>query len=171
MEGVRQADLLEPRIVCKFSACQRYRYTWELIWDPALPPVAFIGLNPSTADENSPDPTVRRCIAYSKAWGHGGLIMLNLFAWRATEPRDMKARDDPVGPDNDWWLRDQVSSVNAKSGGVIAVWGTHGTYRGRDVEVIGLLRGFPLHYLKLTKDGCPGHPLYLKGDLKPVRWV
>lgn len=169
---MKQADFLAPRIECEFSDCRRYRYTWKLIWDRELPPVAFIGLNPSTADELRPDPTVRRCIGYAKAWGYGGLIMLNLFAFRATDPRDMKAQDDPVGPANDEMLINVVMfDVQDNGGIVVAAWGAHGTWKNRAAGVRAMFEedGI-LHYLKLTKDGHPGHPLYLKGDLKPTRW-
>lgn len=167
---VTQRELL-PAIECEFSPCRRYRYTWTTTWNRELPPCAFIGLNPSTADENAPDPTVRRCIAYARGWGYGRLIMLNLFAYRATEPMDMKMEHEPVGPDNNRWLRDQVGFVTLMGGVVIAAWGTHGTHLNRQNQVRNLLSSLPLHYLKLTKDGHPGHPLYLKGDLTPRRWT
>lgn len=160
-----------PAIECEFSDCRRYRYVWMTAWDNDLPPCQFIGLNPSTADENGPDPTVRRCIAFAKAFGCGQLLMLNLFAFRATDPHEMKAAEDPVGPLHDDILK-ALSELTAHSRGlIIAAWGTHGGYLDRASRVRELLKGVPLHYLKLTKDGCPGHPLYLKGDLKPVRWV
>ena len=82
----------------------------------------FVGLNPSTADEVSDDPTVRRCISYAKAWGYAGLCMTNIFAFRATDPKDMKAVHDPVGMDNDMHLL----RVSRHAGVVIAAWGAHG---------------------------------------------
>ena len=70
-----------------FSPCRRWRYTLLRRWEPAnLIVVAFIGLNPSTADETLDDPTIRRCIGFAKAWGAGGMYMLNLFGWRSTDP-------------------------------------------------------------------------------------
>lgn len=165
-----QREFLPPAIECVFSPCRLFRYTWELVWDPSRPLCVFIGLNPSTADQDGPDPTVRRCVAFAKAWGYGGLLMLNLFAFRATEPRDMKATTDPVGPDNSRWLLERAAHVNETGGIIIAAWGGHGGHLNRSRKVRELLRGIPLHYLTLTKGGEPGHPLYLKGDLKPQRW-
>lgn len=166
-----QREFLPPAIECNFSPCRLYRYTWEHEWDNTRPPCAFIGLNCSTADENGPDPTVRRCINFAKSWGYGSLTMLNLFAFRATDPRDMKAAADPVGPENDWRLLERAAHVNDTGGIIIAAWGGHGGHLNRSRKVRVLLRGIPLHYLTLTKGGEPGHPLYLKGDLKPQRWT
>lgn len=125
----------------------------------------FVGLNPSTADETNDDPTIRRCIGFAKAWGFSGLVMTNLFAFRATDPKDMKRAADPVGTEND----ETLVKLAACCGLVVAAWGAHGSYRGRDREVRALLPN--LHYLKLTKDGHPSHPLYLPGDLTPQLWA
>ena len=159
---------------CVFSPCRSYRYVWQYHWltyyrefvlmeKPRY--AMFIGLNPSTADETKPDPTVRRCIRFAKDWGYDGLIMTNLFAWRATLPRDMKAEDEPVGGENDEWLL----RLAQQAGVVVAAWGTHGTHLRRDGNVRALLAG-KLHYLRLTKDGLPSHPLYLPANLTPIRW-
>jgi hypothetical protein len=125
----------------------------------------FIGLNPSTADETQDDPTIRRCIGFARAWGFDGLCMANLFAYRATEPADMKNAVDPIGCEND----SALSSWAHDAGVVVAAWGAHGTYKGRDQSVRLLVPG--LHYLRLTKDGHPGHPLYLPASLRPVAWI
>ena len=95
----------------------------------------FVGLNPSTADENLDDPTIRRCIQFAKDWGYGALCMTNLFAFRATKPTDMKAAEDPVGSVNDLWL-EETSKV---AGATLACWGTHGIFQGRDLEVAHLI--------------------------------
>lgn len=123
----------------------------------------FIGLNPSTADEVEDDPTIRRCMDYAKRWGYGALCVVNLFAFRATIPDDMKAYASPVGPENDRWLMD----VTRRAGVVVAGWGVHGAHRQRDRDVMRLLGG-KLSCLSKTKDGHPGHPLYLNKALKPV---
>jgi len=146
------------------SSCRAYRYALWRRWDCG-PHAMFVGLNPSTADETADDPTIRRCIAFARAWGYGGLCMTNLFAYRATQPADMLTQDDPVGPDNDAHLRQSAS----EAGVVVAAWGTHGTHGGRHKAVRAMLPG--LHYLRLTKDGHPGHPLYLPASLRPVAWV
>ena len=87
-----------------FSPCRTYRYALSRVWAADKPYALFIGLNPSTADETLDDPTIRRCIDFAKRWGYGGLVMANLFAYRATNPSEMKAATDPVGVANDEWL-------------------------------------------------------------------
>ena len=149
-----------------FSPCRTYRYTLWRYWGGLFLSgyAMFIGLNPSTADETIDDPTVRRCMGYARDWGFDGFCMTNLFAFRATLPSNMKAAEDPIGPDNDRSLL-----YAAKSAGVIvAVWGTHGVYMNRDEEVKKMIPN--LSYLKLTKKGFPGHPLYLSKTLKPILW-
>lgn len=115
----------------------------------------FIGLNPSTADEVNNDPTVTRCINFSKAWGYGAFCMTNIFAYRATDPKVMKAQPEPVGPDNDKWLVE----IAREAGIVIAAWGVHGEHLNRGKEVVDLLD--EIHCLGRTKKGYPKHPLYL----------
>ena len=153
----------------RLSPCRRYRYSLWRTWRGLLPEAAgyamFVGLNPSTADETNDDPTIRKCIAFAQAWGYEGLCMTNLFAFRATEPARMMAADDPVGPENDRTL----VALAATAGVVVAAWGVSGAFRGRHNQVRSMLPR--LHYLRLTKDGHPGHPLYLPKTLRPVEWV
>ena len=99
-------------------------------------------------------------------WGYTGFMMLNAFAFRATDPREMEAAADPVGPDNDKWLL----SETAKADRVFCCWGTHAKLGGRQAHLLELLKDRPLYYLRLTSGGFPSHPLYLPGDLEPVRW-
>jgi hypothetical protein len=141
-----------------FSPDRVYRYTLTRTWDSG-PTVAFIGLNPSTADETVDDPTIRRCIGFAKRWGYGTLVMLNLFAFRATDPRVMRAAGDPIGPENNAYIQ----AVAAEAGDVVAAWGVHGSYLGRDRAVRDLLFWRP-SALGLTKDGHPRHPLYVRAD-------
>jgi hypothetical protein len=148
-----------------FSRCRRYRYALHRMWEPNLGVVMFVGLNPSTADETMDDPTIRRCVAFARSWGFGSLCMTNLFAYRATQPADMLAQDDPVGPATDEYLL----SIASVAGVVVAAWGVHGVHRGRGDQVRAMLPR--LHYLRLTKDGHPGHPLYLPASLAPVPWA
>lgn len=157
-----------------FSPCRLYRYLWKYTWAPRLPPMVIIGLSPSTADEQRKDPTVTRGANFAAAWGFGALWMMNLFAFRATDPRDMKAAADPIGPENNEWLitvcGDVVHNLNGR---VLAAWGNHGTHRNRSRDVV-LLMGqnarVPLWALKVTKAGQPQHPLYLPAALKPFEW-
>jgi len=145
-----------------FSPCRKYRYTLRRIWGSNPVYCTFIGLNPSTADELEDDPTIRRCITFARGWGYGGMFMVNLFAYRATDPAVMMVAEDPVGPDNDY----HIKRMAAKSKIVVAAWGNHGGYKGRDKAIYGM--GFDLRILSVTKQGQPGHPLYLPGDLIPV---
>ncbi len=147
----------------KFSECRKYRYSLWRIWDESKGIVMFIGLNPSTADENEDDPTIRRCIKFAESWGYGGIVMCNLFAFKATQPENMKKTALPIGFDNDKHLIDW----NVFAQKTIAAWGNDGSYLRRSEEIKRMLS---LHYLKLNKSGEPAHPLYLKGDLKPILW-
>jgi len=147
-----------------FSECARYRYQLWRVWDGSLPYVLFVGLNPSTADELNDDPTIRRCIAFAKSWGYGGLCMGNLFAFRATLPAVMKAHPEPVGVENDA----QLAAAAATAGLVVAAWGLDGEHLGRAKQVKQLLP--TMHVLKLTKDGHPNHPLYLRKAQVPIPW-
>ena len=146
-----------------FSPCRNYRYSlWRRWLGHDSRYAMFIGLNPSTADETHDDPTIKRCIAFAKVWGYSGLYMVNLFAFRATNPRVMLRATDPVGPDND----EHLQRLAQGAGVVIAAWGARGTHLGRDHHVREIIPN--LHYLRLTKDGHPGHPLYLPSDLQPI---
>ena len=142
------------------SPCRLYRYELWRRWS-AEPTVVFIGLNPSTADESADDPTLRKCIAFAQRWGYGAVCMANLFAFRATQPKDMMAAADPVGPENDAHLRRLVSVGTM----FIAAWGTGGVFQNRANAVRQFLP--KLRALKINQDGSPGHPLYLRGDSTP----
>ena len=145
-----------------FSDDRVYRYELRRVW-AAGPLVAFVGLNPSTADETVDDPTIRRCIGFAKRWGYGGLVMVNLFAFRATDPRVMRAAADPVGPANDEHLERLTGEVDQ----FVAAWGAGGTYMDRDLAVLPII-GWHLRALGHTKDGHPRHPLYVRADAQLV---
>lgn len=143
---------------------RQYRYALWRIWDRALPAVMFIGLNPSTADAKSDDPTLVRCMGFARDWGYGGVYTANLFAFRATDPRDMKTARAPVGCDNDRVILELAGKVDK----VIAAWGNDGAYLDRADAVRRLLP--KLYYLKMNRSGQPAHPLYLPKGLKPRAW-
>lgn len=149
-----------------FSPCRTYRYLlwrrWETDWETNF--AMFVGLNPSTADETLDDPTIRRCINFAKDWGYSGLCMANIFAYRATDPKDMISIDEPVGAENDRYLLEW----SKKAGVVIAAWGNHGSHQGRHDQVLRLIPN--LHCLKVTGAGFPGHPLYLPKTCKPIKY-
>lgn len=150
-----------------FSPCRKYRYTLWRSW-PIVPGlnsrhyVQFIGLNPSTADETQDDPTIRRCKAFAKAWGYSAMCMTNLFAWRDTDPLEMKRTADPIGPDNNKWLLEVASGASI----IIAAWGKHGSYLYRGARVKQFIPN--LKCLRKNKDGSPEHPLYLPSNLTPI---
>ncbi len=150
-----------------FSPCRNYRYTLTRTWSDA-PPLVVIGLNPSTADERINDPTITRCIDFAKRWSHGGLVMLNLFAYRSTDPKILYKVEDAVGEMNDATLMDHHEHPL-----ILAAWGAEKIARERARRVVTAFHvfGAKLHCLKLTKDGSPWHPLYVAADTKPVEYA
>lgn len=143
----------------QFSEDRVYRYALWRIWDEEKAHIMFIGLNPSTADEQNDDPTIRRCIGFARGWGYGGIYMLNLFAYRATNPKEMKEAADPVGPENDHFLEMYAEST----GKIVAVWGSPGAYKGRGYDVNQMLAALEINVwcFGMTKNDEPRHPLYL----------
>ena len=138
-----------------------YRYTLTRVWDSALPMITFVLLNPSTADAVQLDPTLRRCVGFAKREGYGGMLILNLYAFRTKDPKVMLAATDPVGPDNDCVL-------SGVTGTVVAGWGTKAD-PARVTRALALLPR--LHALGVTKEGHPGHPLYLPADAPLIEWM
>ncbi|HEX8200407.1 MAG TPA: DUF1643 domain-containing protein, partial [Isosphaeraceae bacterium] len=146
-------------------------------WGAGPAPCDFLLLNPSTADERTDDPTVARCVRRARDWGFDALVVTNLFAFRATDPRALSAAEDPVGADNDATILAVARSASL----VVCGWGVHGALRGRAAEVLRLLAeaGIPAFCLGWTLGGAPRHPLYLPyglpplplpGDESPDRW-
>ncbi len=146
----------------------QYRYSLSRRWDARGRDVLFVMLNPSTATEMQNDPTVERCERRARMLGFGGFRVVNIFAFRATDPRDMRRADDPVGPGNDHALKDAAQAADI----VIAAWGTHGAHRNRGPQVSAMLHAgaTPIFHLGLSKAGHPRHPLYLSYALKPSLW-
>jgi hypothetical protein len=142
-----------------------YRYVLTRTWAQSGRKIAFVCLNPSTADAHVDDPTVRKCMRLAAKWGGGCLSIVNLFAFRSTDPSRLRLVDDPIGPDNDDWLSHTIGSSDV----VVAAWGCHGTLRGRNEAVLERFRG-RFQALRLTRDGHPSHPLYLPEHLVPVRF-
>lgn len=145
-----------------FSPDERYRYLLTRKWDATGKMLPVIGLNPSTATHEIDDPTIRRCIGFAKAWGYGGLVMLNLFAFRATDPKTMIAHldagGDIVGPANDAVLAQYATPERE----ILCAWGVHGDIEARGFAVTQALGAVAaLQCLGKTKGGCPKHPLYL----------
>ncbi len=180
------------------SACGKYRYRlwrewrlhpkpahWHMWTDAKGRPVldgegeqigepkacVFIMLNPSTADGQQDDPTIRRCVGFAKAWGYDRLEVVNLFAYRATSPHDLLALPhdaDPVGWQNQHYIGQTLR--NLPLGRIICAWGAHGGHLGQDETVLGWLEDEPRFALGLTKDGYPRHPLYVPANAQLVRF-
>lgn len=152
-----------------YSDCELYRYSLTRVWDASQQRVVFVMLNPSTATEVQNDPTIERCEQRSRALGFGGFCAVNIFALRATDPRDMRAAKDPEGPENAQALLDAAQWADM----VIAAWGVHGEHRGQGPAVAAQLHaeGHRMYHLGLTKAGHPRHPLYLPYSAQPEFWV
>ena len=142
-----------------------YRYTLTRRWLTGKGTIVFVMLNPSTADAEQDDPTIRRCIAYAKTWSYRELIVLNIFALRATYPPELYQVSDPVGPDNHAAFRTALLRADR----VICAWGNHGTFKGQGVTAYHwiLQANHRPYALDLTKQGMPVHPLYKRADIKP----
>ncbi|MEV8394800.1 MULTISPECIES: DUF1643 domain-containing protein [unclassified Streptomyces] len=164
--------LPEPRPIthrtAEISDCGRYRYRLTREWSDARP-ATFVMLNPSTADADQDDATVRKCTRYAQRWGCGSLVVVNLYAWRATDPRTVPAGPEAVGPDNNSWLTQTALDALDADGPLVAAWGTHASEQ-RVADVLMLPGMGRLTALSVTRDGHPGHPLYLRGEAQLVVW-
>ena len=156
------------------SACGKYRYElmrgWPSILHANEKHVVWVMLNPSTADANTNDPTIRRCIQFSADWGYSSLLVVNLFAYRATDP-DVLLKDpivDYVGPNND---RSIVKAIEGAAM-VVAAWSGHPAVRARGKQVLQLLQDYlvDLRVLGFTLSGHPRHPLYVSKETEPTPW-
>lgn len=163
-----------------FDETRIYRYSLYRIWDHKIPLVNFVMLNPSTADHTEDDPTIRRCIGFARGWAnhgrvYGGIVVTNLYAYRATDPADLTMFPNAIGNGNDGTIMAEAE----KAGLIVCAWGAnkyaHGTgvkgpSRAQAVRKMFYDLGFRVHVLRLTKDGYPSHPLYLPKTLTPVPW-
>lgn len=146
-----------------FSPDRKYRYELHRIWDTSKPIVMFIGLNPSTANEERTDPTITRVRHFAKTWGQGGFYMMNLFGLVSTDPDVVIGHEDPVG-NNDRWLQ----TISDRCEHVIFAWGNFKIAEERAEQVIKM---FPeaLCLIK-NKNGTPRHPLYIPGNIQPIKF-
>lgn len=152
-----------------YSDCEAYRYQLTRTWDIAGLKVLFVMLNPSTATEYQNDPTVERCERRARALGFGAFRVTNIFAYRATDPKVMRAQADPVGPGNDAAIAEGALWADR----IICAWGGHGAHLARGGTVAQLLRATtkPLFHLGLTIGGEPKHPLYIGYAVQPELWA
>lgn len=158
------------------SDCGKYRYRLWRWWDFERPLLGFIMLNPSTANADEDDPTIRKCCGFARqldqqaGLSFGGIMVTNLFGFRATNPNELKKADDPIGPDNDVFVTEEAKACAI----TICAWGAKGHLLGRDEAVLRLLRKAEpkpnLRHLGLTREGLPRHPLYLPYTSKPERF-
>jgi len=144
----------------------RYRYRLWREYDGGSGSVTFVMLNPSSADAAHDDPTIRRCIGFSRMWNVQRLDVVNLFAWRATDPRELSRVSEPVGPENDEHILDACRTAEL----VICAWGSRSFARRRAQDVARMLRGsgIPLRCLRRSRNGGPWHPLYIPYRTKPI---
>lgn len=152
-----------------YSDCENYRYMLTRTWEPEGKKALFIMLNPSTATEVQNDPTVERCERRARALGFGAFRVTNIFAWRDTDPKAMRAAQDPVGPENDRLIAESCPWADQ----IICAWGAHGDHleRGKAMEEVLRATNLPLYHLGLTKAGHPKHPLYISYKKQPELWT
>jgi len=180
------SDGLEPENGADLSECGLYRYRLWRVWDAKLPLCTWIMLNPSTADASEDDPTIRKCIGFSKRWGQGGIQVVNLYAYRATDPKELKAAHargvDVIGPENDEAIAGALRRLERFSGRVVVAWGgkCRSPRRGLmpDRAALGLMRAVMAESrphdadrilcLKRGASGFPWHPLYMPYDTIPM---
>ena len=156
LEGTEQEHIREAT----YSNCRKYRYGLKIVWDKSKPIMVYCCLNPSTATEMQNDPTIERLERRARQKDFGGMWMLNIFAYRATEPKDMKSQENPVGTLNDDYISYVVSETGAKK--IHCGWGNHGLHLDRQKQITELFNQLGVSGLaiKINKNGTPAHPLY-----------
>jgi hypothetical protein len=154
------------RLGAMLSPCGLFRYLLWRTWDESLPVLVYVMLNPSKADASIGDPTIGKCIGFAELLGFGGILVVNLFAYRATNPRDLKRSGWLVGADND----DAITAAVLGQPYVICAWGANARGHARAAAVLDLLRsvGVEARALRCLADGTPEHPLYIPYACKPV---
>ncbi|KKN78150.1 hypothetical protein LCGC14_0353770 [marine sediment metagenome] len=160
--------MTEPIAACIFSEDRVYRYNWARRVSNQPGRMLCIGVNPSKADEDRSDNTVTRCCNFARREGYGVLEMANLNAFRATDPKIMRAASDPVGPDNDRYLLEAIRRCDV----IVVAWGIHGAFMGRDLEVFRLIgqERKNAFCFGLTNGGFPRHPSRLANNTELVRY-
>lgn len=162
-DGIRRRAVL--------SECGAYRYNLSRDWDGSGYRATFIMLNPSTADADIDDPTIRRCMGFARSWDYSGIRVLNLYALRSSDPKALKLADDPVGPVNDAHIAIVADDVAFSGEPIVAAWGVHADPE-RVAQVLEIVRsrGARLTSFGVTKSGAPRHPLYLPRTAELAAW-
>ncbi|AXQ68351.1 hypothetical protein HOT99_gp266 [Caulobacter phage CcrBL10] len=167
---VIENDVIKAAIL---SQCETFRYMLMRVWDPSKPLLIFMMLNPSTATARLDDNTIRRCMGFARRDDYGGIIVVNLFAFRSKSPAIMKAAPDPIGPLNARFLQHAFEYAVTAKADVIAGWGVHGEFKDQDYGAVqqAEITGVEVKCLGKSKDGHPRHPLYIAGDqpFEPLR--
>lgn len=152
----------------EFSVCGTYRYQLGRLWGAGRSPLGWIMLNPSTADADLDDPTIRRCMGFARVWGYDGILVGNLYALRSTDPSVLATHSDPSGPENHRW----IGHIARTCHDVVCAWGAHRMATTRALSMVELVQanGAQAWCLGTTKGGHPRHPLYVKGDARAERY-
>lgn len=175
---MKQSDLFnQMRREAVISECSLYRYELRRTWDLGRRHLPVCMLNPSTADHLQDDPTIRTLIHFGRLWGYGGVIIVNLFAYRSSTPEVLLGTPDPVGPKNGQHLVETLEYAAGSSGKMLAAWGNGGTLGDRASLFCSSARGYGVDLVCLgtTKDGNPKHPLArgqhrIPRDQQPILW-
>lgn len=170
IRAAMDAQPLEGAIMSHELPEPTYRLVLWRVWTPGANPrlLSLTMLNPSKADHSLNDPTMKSCIRLAKLLGFDGIIITNLFAYRATKPSDLKAADRIIGPGNNLWIEAAAWICDV----VAAGWGANGKLRGRDREVVDILRrDKDVMSFRLLQDGAPEHPLYIPSEVKNIGLV
>ena len=152
----------------KFSRCKKYRLQLWRIWDDKLPKIMFIMLNPSYADAHHDDPTIRRCINFAKNWGYGGFYVGNIYPLISTKPKLLLQSLSASHLEN----KSNLDEMAKKCSRIVCAWGNF-----QIVKKLGIPKGFffnikdKLHYISISKNKIPKHPLYLKSNLKLKKYL
>jgi hypothetical protein len=154
----------------EFSPCGVYRYSLSREWADGDGTILFVMLNPSTANADANDPTIRRCMGFARSWGAKRIEIRNLFAFRATDPKDMVAAlghgTDIVGPEND----SQIEAAHGRSSRTFAAWGAHPLATERGKVAMRILSRRPVFCFGTSKSGAPRHPLYVPSNFLPLEY-
>lgn len=154
-------------MITRFSDCKKYRYTLVRKFHDVPKPnyLIFLMLNPSKADEIADDPTIKRCISFAKQMGYDGLLVLNCYAYRSTDARQLKLVADPIGPENDNYIKSYASLFPD----VICAWGNNAE-KHRAASVVKILKevGAKMWCFKINGTGHPKHPLFVSSNQEPI---
>lgn len=151
-----------------FSSCKMYRYSLTRIWDNKKPIYLFVGLNPSTGNEENNDKTLNRLISFVESWNGGGFHIVNLFPYVTPKTEILFSSPKPLGDNSK--NKEIIKNLASKSNQIVICWGDDGHRQKQAQDVLNLLKDFDLFCLKINKSGSPKHPLYAKGNLKPIKY-